>query len=65
MGEATALALARHFGSLDALMKASEQQIQQVQDVGPVVAAEVAAFFSSEDHIAVIKRCKTLWCEVA
>jgi DNA ligase (NAD+) len=58
VGEATALQLARHFGSLEALMKASEGEIQQVQDVGPVVAAEVAAFFSSEDHINVIKELK-------
>jgi DNA ligase (NAD+) len=58
VGEATALALARHFGSLEALMKAGEAQILQVPDVGPVVAAEVAAFFSSEDHINVIKELR-------
>jgi DNA ligase (NAD+) len=58
VGEATALQLARHFGSLEALMKASDAQIQQVQDVGPVVAAEVAAFFASEDHTRVIKELR-------
>jgi DNA ligase (NAD+) len=55
VGEATALALARHFGSLEALMRASEAEIQDVPDVGPVVAAQVAAFFASEDHTKVIK----------
>ncbi|MGO9804163.1 MAG: NAD-dependent DNA ligase LigA [Steroidobacteraceae bacterium] len=55
VGEATALALARHFGTLEALMRASEEQIQRVEDVGPVVAAQVAAFFASEDHRRVIK----------
>ncbi|HWZ65025.1 MAG TPA: NAD-dependent DNA ligase LigA [Steroidobacteraceae bacterium] len=55
VGEATALSLARHFGSLEALLAASEAQIQQVEDVGPVVAAEVAAFFASEDHRKVIQ----------
>jgi DNA ligase (NAD+) len=55
VGEATALALARHFGTLEALMAANEAQIQQVEDVGPVVAAEVAAFFASDDHRNVIK----------
>ncbi len=55
VGEATALALARHFGTLEALMAADEAQIQQVEDVGPVVAAEVAAFFASKDHRNVIK----------
>jgi DNA ligase (NAD+) len=55
VGEATALALARHFGSLERLMQADEHAIQQVLDVGPVVAAQVAAFFSSDDHRKVIK----------
>ena len=47
VGEATALALAQHFGNLDKLLDASADEIQQVQDVGPVVAAQVAAFFAS------------------
>jgi len=55
VGEATALALARHFGTLENLMRADERAIQQVPDVGPVVAAQVAAFFASEDHRCVIK----------
>ena len=55
VGEATALALARHFGTLERLMSADAQTIQQVPDVGPVVAAHVAAFFASEDHRRVIK----------
>ena len=55
VGEATALALARHFATLERLMEADEAAIQQVPDVGPVVAAHVAAFFASEDHRRVIK----------
>jgi DNA ligase (NAD+) len=55
VGEATALALARHFGTLERLMSADSQAIQQVLDIGPVVAAQVAAFFASEDHRRVIK----------
>jgi DNA ligase (NAD+) len=58
VGEATALALARHFGHLERLLKASVDEIQQVQDVGPVVAAEVAAFFTSPDHQKVIARLR-------
>jgi DNA ligase (NAD+) len=50
VGEATALALARHFGTLERLMQATQAQIEQVPDIGPVVAAQVAAFFASEDH---------------
>jgi DNA ligase (NAD+) len=55
VGEATALALARHFGSLERLMNADEAAIQHVPDVGPVVAAQLAAFFASEDHRRDIK----------
>lgn len=55
VGEATALSLARHFGSLERLMSADERAIQQVPDVGPVVAAHVAAFFASDEHRRVIK----------
>jgi DNA ligase (NAD+) len=56
VGEATALALAQHFGTLDKLLTASADDIQQVQDVGPVVAAHVAAFFASAEHRRVIAR---------
>ena len=55
VGEATALALAQHFGTLEKIMSADEHSIQQVPDVGPVVAAQLAAFFASEDHRRVIK----------
>jgi DNA ligase (NAD+) len=54
VGEATALSLARHFGTLERLMGAEQPAIQQVMDIGPVVAAHVAAFFASEDHRNVI-----------
>ena len=67
VGEATALALARHFGTLEALMDAGAEQIQQVEDVGPIVAAHVATFFSSDDHINVIKALRNkgvTWPEV-
>ena len=55
VGEATALALARHFGTLEPLMAADARAIRQVPDVGPVVAAHVAAFFASDEHRRVIK----------
>jgi DNA ligase (NAD+) len=55
VGEATALALARHFGTLERLMAADPEEIQRVPDVGPVVAAHVAAFLASAEHRRVIK----------
>ncbi|HYM29611.1 MAG TPA: BRCT domain-containing protein, partial [Steroidobacteraceae bacterium] len=51
----TAVALARHFGSLERLMRADAAAVEQVPDVGPVVAAHVAAFFGSEEHRRVMK----------
>jgi DNA ligase (NAD+) len=58
VGEATALALAQHFGNLDKLLQSNGDEIQQVQDVGPVVAAHVAAFFASPEHRQVIQRLR-------
>ncbi|MDY7117674.1 NAD-dependent DNA ligase LigA [Halomonas sp. SSL-5] len=45
VGEATAANLARHFGSLEALMAADIEALEAVEDVGPVVAAHVHTFF--------------------
>jgi DNA ligase (NAD+) len=55
VGEATALALANEFGSLDDLLKADEERLQQVPDVGPVVAAAIHAFFHERHNVDVIK----------
>lgn len=55
VGEATAKALASHFGSLEALMVAEEQPLQQVEDVGPVVAAHVRQFFSEPHNQQIIQ----------
>jgi DNA ligase (NAD+) len=45
VGERTAEFLAEHFGSLDALMKASEEELQEVNEVGPRIAASIVEFF--------------------
>jgi DNA ligase (NAD+) len=45
VGEATALNLAKHFGSLSTLMAADEETLKAVPDVGPVVAKRIATFF--------------------
>lgn len=55
VGEATALNLARHFGSLQALASASETQLLQVDDVGPVVADHLLQFFDSAASMAVVE----------
>lgn len=58
VGEATALALAQHFGDLDPLMQGDEATLQQVPDVGPVVAAHIAAFFRQRHNREAIKRLR-------
>ena len=49
VGEATARSLALHFGSLQAISAADEEALLKVQDVGPIVAAHLQAFFQ-EPH---------------
>jgi DNA ligase (NAD+) len=46
VGESTAKSLARHFGTLDALLDSSEAQVLEVNDIGPVVASSIGSFFS-------------------
>jgi DNA ligase (NAD+) len=49
VGEATALSLAMHFGDLKPLRAAPEERLQEVPDVGPVVARQITSFFA-EPH---------------
>ncbi len=55
VGEATAMALAGHFRSLDALMAADDETLQRVPDVGPVVAASLRSFFQESANRRVIQ----------
>jgi DNA ligase (NAD+) len=55
VGEATALALAREFSTLRDLLEADEERLQQVPDVGPVVAAAIHAFFHERHNVDVIE----------
>ena len=54
VGESTARDLAAHFRGIDAVMAADEMRLQQVTDVGPVVAQSVAAFFADAHNREVI-----------
>jgi DNA ligase (NAD+) len=66
VGEATAKTLARHFGSLDALMHASEAELTEVSDVGPVMAGHIAAFFAehrNREAIASLRKAGLHWKE--
>src|SRR5438552_2711377 len=56
VGEATAKALAEHFGTLERLMDATEEELEEVRDVGPEVAASIRRFFSERQNRKVIER---------
>lgn len=54
VGEATAATLASHFGKLDAIVAATEDELQAADDVGPVVASRITAFFAERHNLDVI-----------
>jgi DNA ligase (NAD+) len=56
IGETTAKDLARHFGTLDKLMIASVEQLLEVPDVGPIVAASVHTFFAQPHNREVVEQ---------
>jgi DNA ligase (NAD+) len=66
VGEATAKALARHFGKLDAIMDATEEQLLEVGDIGPVVAQSIRTFFDQPHNREVVEQlraCGVTWEE--
>ena len=68
VGEATALALARHFGNWEDLAAASEEQLLGVSDVGPVVADHLRQFFDSASSMAVVEELRSAgvsWPDIA
>jgi DNA ligase (NAD+) len=58
VGEATARDLALHFGDIEALMDADERSLQQVPDVGPVVAKSIHQFFDEPHNREVIEQLR-------
>ena len=58
VGEATAKDLARHFGTLDAIMDAGEEQLLAVNDVGPIVAKSIHTFFAQPHNREVVEQLR-------
>ena len=56
VGERTAQFLAEHFGSMDALMKAGEEELQEVNEVGPRIAQSIVEFFQEPKNRALVKQ---------
>ena len=66
VGEATAKELARHFGQLDTIMGASEEELLAVADVGPIVAKSIRTFFDQAHNREVVEQlraCGVTWQE--
>ncbi|MGQ7844840.1 NAD-dependent DNA ligase LigA [Granulosicoccus sp. 3-233] len=54
IGETGAALLAKQFGSLDALMQASEEELTRIDDIGPIAANSILSFFANPDNRAVV-----------
>ncbi|MFZ2298823.1 MAG: NAD-dependent DNA ligase LigA, partial [Aquabacterium sp.] len=58
VGEATAKDLARHFGQIDRIIDAPEEQLLAVRDVGPVVARSIRTFFDQPHNREVVEQLR-------
>ena len=56
VGETTAKDLAKHFGSIHAVMDADESALLAVHDVGPIVAASISHFFANDKNRSAVER---------
>ena len=60
VGKQTGIALAKHFGSLEALMTADEETLSQIDDVGEVVARSICGFFSLDSTKKLCEKLKSV-----
>ena len=58
VGETTAKAVAKAFGNIDAIIKATEEELLNVDDVGQVIAESIYGFFRDEMNIETVERLK-------
>ena len=58
VGETTARLLARHFKTLDALMAAGLEELQEVEGVGEVMAKSIMGYFHNEENLRIVKRLR-------
>jgi len=64
VGEATAEALAEHFGTIEALMEADKETLEQVPNIGLAMAEDISAFFHEKhnrDVIAALRKAGVHW----
>ena len=58
VGETSARLLARHFKSMDALMAARLEELQEVEGIGEVMAKSIMAFFHDEKNLQIVERLR-------
>ncbi|GAB1857750.1 NAD-dependent DNA ligase LigA [Flavobacteriaceae bacterium MHTCC 0001] len=58
VGETVAKKLAKHYKSIDNLMNASKEDLEQVNEIGVKIAESVTLFFASEKNVEIINRLK-------
>lgn len=56
VGEATAKNLAHHYGEIEPIYSATEEELQSITDIGPVVSQHIVAFFAEKHNRDVIKK---------
>ena len=64
VGAHIAQVLARHFGSLSALQKAAKEELQEIHEIGPEIAASVESFFQEEQNQRVLQQVNDLGVRV-
>jgi len=65
VGAKAAKVLAEHFGHLDAIMQASEEELTQIDEIGPKMAASIVSYFAMPQARAVIERLKAAGVNMA
>jgi len=60
VGETTAEQLAQSLGSVEALIDATESDLESLPDIGPIVAASIVSFFNDENNLEIINRLRSL-----
>jgi len=60
VGWVTAQTLARHFGSADALAKATQEDIQEIDGMGPLRAESIAEWFAEEENLRLVEELRML-----
>ena len=60
VGSTVAKKLSRHFGNMDAIINASESELLDVEDIGPMIASSLRLYFSNESYLIEIEKLKAI-----